>query len=119
MDLNNKNVIVSRTDSIGDVMLSLPICAWLKSKFPQVRITFLGRGYTRPVLDAYSKIDSFEDWDDYASLPKPEAIKKIRGLNADAIVHLFPSKIGFYLTESTFDEPQNSPQKWKKTTLGN
>ena len=92
MDLNNKNIIVSRTDSIGDVMLSLPICAWLKNKFPEVRITFLGKAYTRPVLDAYSKIDKFEDWDDYEGLPKAAALKKIMALNADAIIHVFPDK---------------------------
>lgn len=92
MDLNNKNIIVSRTDSIGDVLLSLPICAWLKNKFPDVRIIFLGKGYTKPVLDAYSKIDNFEDWDDYASLTKAAAVKKFMALNAAAIIHVFPDK---------------------------
>lgn len=92
MDLNNKTIIVSRTDSIGDVMLSLPVCAWLKSKFPQVRIVFLGKGYTKSILSAYSKIDSFENWDDYLSLSKNEAVMKFKALKADAIVHLFPDK---------------------------
>jgi len=92
MDLNNKSIIVSRTDSIGDVMLSLPLCAWLKNKFPEVRIIFLGKSYTRPVLDAYSKIDKIENWDDYDSLPKAAAVKKIIALNADAIIHIFPDK---------------------------
>ena len=37
-------------------------------------------------------------------------------------VHLFRVRwpeSGFYLTGSTFDQPQNSPRKWKKSTLGN
>jgi len=90
MDLNNKRVIISRTDSIGDVMLTLPICAWLKKTFPKVEIVFLGKGYTKSVVEAYAKVDVFEDWNDY--LNAPDKIQKFRALKADAIMHVFPNK---------------------------
>jgi len=92
IDLNNKRVIISRTDSIGDVMLTLPICAWLKDKFPSVEILFLGKGYTRPIVNAFSQIDQYIDWNDYLNVPKSEKIHNFRELKADAIIHVFPDK---------------------------
>ena len=92
MDLNNKKVIISRTDSIGDVMLTLPICAWLKNQFPSVKIIFLGKGYTRPIVEAYKAVDSFIDWNDYVDLPKTEQLQHFNDLKADVIIHVFPNK---------------------------
>lgn len=92
MDLNNKKVIISRTDSIGDVMLSLPICAWLKNRYPTIEIIFLGKGYTRPIVEAYKAVDSFIDWNDYVELPKLEQLQRFNDLLADVIIHVFPNK---------------------------
>lgn len=92
IDLNDKKIIISRTDSIGDVMLTLPICAWLKEQFPTTEIIFLGKGYTRPIVEQYSAVDSFIDWNDFVDLSKPEQQDKFKAINADVIVHVFPNK---------------------------
>ena len=92
MNLEGKRIIISRTDSIGDVMLTLPLCAWLKANYPTVTILFLGKGYTRPIVEAYSLIDSYEDWNTYADLPESQQVKKMKALSADAIIHVFPVK---------------------------
>jgi len=92
MNLDGKRVIISRTDSIGDVMLTLPMCAYLKEKYPSVEILFLGKGYTHAIVEAYSKVDTFIDWNDYVNQPKTERAQKFRALNADVIVHVFPNK---------------------------
>ncbi len=92
IDLSHKRVIISRTDSIGDVMLTLPLCAWLKSHFPTVTIIFLGNGYTRAVVESYKLIDHFEDWEDYLELSILDRVSKFQALKADAIVHVFPNK---------------------------
>lgn len=92
MDLNNKTVIISRTDSIGDVMLTLPICAWLKEQSLNVRIIFLGKGYTKPIVEAYDLVDQFVDWNDYINVPKTDKIQSFRNLKADVIIHVFPDK---------------------------
>ncbi|MDX2359629.1 MAG: glycosyltransferase family 9 protein [Crocinitomicaceae bacterium] len=92
IDLNNKKIIISRTDSIGDVMLTLPICAWLKKQFPSVYIIFLGKGYTKPIVEAYDQVDVYLDWNDYEGLPKAEQIEKLEAIGADAIIHVFPNK---------------------------
>lgn len=92
IELNDKRIIISRTDSIGDVMLTFPICTWLKTQFTGLEIIFLGKGYTRPVVEAFKDVDQFIDWNDFLNVPKSEKIQSFRELNADAIVHVFPDK---------------------------
>lgn len=61
------NIIISRTDSIGDVVLTLPIATVLKKQFPQMKIAYMGKAYTRPVIEACSSVDLFIDVDDFMS----------------------------------------------------
>ena len=90
MKINEVNrIIVSRTDSIGDVMLTLPFCAWLKERFPQATLVYLARGYTIPVVACFKPVDEILDWDLIVNLPIAEKIGLIK---ADCIVHLFPNK---------------------------
>ena len=70
IDLDGKRVIISRTDSIGDVILTLPICHWLKSNFEDITIIFLGKSYTRPVIECCKDVDEFADWDSFQEIPK-------------------------------------------------
>ena len=91
-DLTNKRVIISRTDSIGDVLLTLPMCAWIKSTYPTATILFLGKGYTKSVVECYDLVDEFIDWKEFENLPKVELLEKFRSLNADAIIHVFPNR---------------------------
>ena len=90
MKINEVNrIIVSRIDSIGDVMLTLPFCAWLKECYPQATLVFLARAYTIPVVSCFKPVDEILDWDLIMNLPIAE---KIGLLKADCIVHLFPNK---------------------------
>lgn len=85
-------IIISRTDSIGDVMLTLPMLVWLKRIHPEVELIYLGSGYTKPVVDCFSVVDQFIDWKQVESLPSAERVSVFRDLNADAIIHVFPVK---------------------------
>lgn len=87
-----KRIIISRTDSIGDVMLTLPMLVWLKKTYPEVELIYLGSGYTKPVVDCFSVVDQFIDWKLVESLPSAERVSIFRELNADAIIHVFPVK---------------------------
>ncbi len=85
-------IIISRTDSIGDVMLTLPMCVWLKNNIPNATLIFLGRGYTQAIVDCFSVVDEFVDWKLIENIPtsqRPEAFKELK---ADAIIHVFPNK---------------------------
>lgn len=85
------HVILSRTDGIGDVILTLPMAHALKECFPGVRVTFLGKGYTRPIIHAYTHADHFEDWD-LAGEDEASQAAFLKSCEADAIVHVFPRK---------------------------
>lgn len=92
IDLNGKKVIISRTDSIGDVMLTLPICAWIKANFKEVQLIFLGKGYTRPIVESYAAVDQFLDWAEIEKAPSMEQLSTFTSLKADVIVHVFPER---------------------------
>jgi len=87
-----KRIVISRTDSIGDVMLTLPICVWLKNNIENVELIFLGSGYTKPVVDCFSVIDEFLDWKAMDGIPSSQRAVAFSELRADAIIHVFPNK---------------------------
>jgi len=84
-------IILSRTDSIGDVMLTLPMAGVIKELYPQSHIIFLGDGYTKPVLEACEHIDHILDWEELKQKNSEEKLKVFKSLNADTIVHVFPN----------------------------
>lgn len=85
-----KHIIISRTDGIGDVVLTLPLCGVLKKHFPDVRISFFGANYTKPVIDCCIHIDEFISYDEFKI--NTNKAHFIKALNADVIVHVFPRK---------------------------
>ncbi|MDI6739474.1 MAG: glycosyltransferase family 9 protein, partial [Candidatus Edwardsbacteria bacterium] len=52
-----KNILLVRTDRIGDVVLSLPCAALIKQKIPGARVTFLAREYTAPLARMSPDVD--------------------------------------------------------------
>lgn len=84
--------IISRTDAIGDVVLTLPVAGVLRELYPDSRIYFLGRAYTREVVQASVHVDEFIDWDQWRDLPQAEAAAALRAIGADTIIHVFPNK---------------------------
>lgn len=78
---DNFSVIISRTDSIGDVVLTLPMAGYIKKYFPKCRIIFLGRNYTRDIVGLSEYVDEFISWDETKILPE-----------SDVIIHVFPVK---------------------------
>jgi len=85
-------ILISRTDSIGDVMLTLPICAWLREKYPHAELIYLGKTYTKPVVRCFSCIDQFLDWDELNKRSSAEQVTFLKDLNIDVVIHVFPSK---------------------------
>ncbi len=81
-----RKIILSRTDSIGDVVLSLPMAGILKEMFPTCRIMFLGRDYTRDIISLSDNIDEFVSWDSMSkSSNTDEKIDILRKTAADTI----------------------------------
>lgn len=80
------NIIISRTDSIGDVVLTLPVATVLKKHFPAIKIAFMGKPYTRPVIEACTSVDLFIDIKDFMTREIT-----IFGEKPAAIIHVLPS----------------------------
>ncbi len=80
------NIIISRTDSLGDVVLTLPVAAVLKKYFPVMKIGFMGNAYTQPVIEACKNVDEFIDVNNFMHEPVT-----ICGERPDAILHVFPA----------------------------
>lgn len=89
MNRSPEHIILSRPDSIGDVMLTLPLAGLLEQLFPGTRITFIGRSYTRPVLACCSHVDHILTLEE---LGTADAVEMLRSLKADALVHVFPHR---------------------------
>jgi len=87
-----KTILLSRTDSIGDVVLTLPLAGFLKEQLPDSHIIFLGKNYTKAVVDCCKYVDTFISWDDFSLLNENDKILKLKSLNIDIIVHVFPNK---------------------------
>jgi ADP-heptose:LPS heptosyltransferase len=88
--------LVSRTDAIGDVVLTLPVCGWLKRQHPGCRVVLIGRGYTAAVAVACPWVDEFLELDrrvETGELPTEPFLAQLRGYAAAAIVHVFPNKL--------------------------
>jgi heptosyltransferase III len=90
--LQISRLIISRTDGIGDVILTLPLAGLIKKYYPDCKIWFVGRDYTKAIISSCSLIDNFINWDELSKLPLETQIGIIKGINADAVIHVFPNK---------------------------
>lgn len=52
-----KNILIVRTDRIGDVILTLPLAGLIKKEYPKAKITFLLREYTKNLASNHPFID--------------------------------------------------------------
>ena len=87
-----RTILISRTDKIGDVVLTLPLAGFLKEQIPGCQVYFLGQGYTRTVIESCSFVDKFYDWKEIEALEASERVQFFRSLQLDSIVHVFPNQ---------------------------
>lgn len=78
------NILLSRNDGIGDMVLMLPMAGVIKANYPQIKIAVLGKKYTKALVEACVHVDEFIDEEDYFSKEilidnlKPQAIIHVR-----------------------------------------
>jgi ADP-heptose:LPS heptosyltransferase len=78
-----KHICISRTDAIGDVILTLPLAGYFKKFNPSVKVTFLCSSYTADVVRCSEHIDR---------ILTPEALHPISEEPLpDAVIHAFPN----------------------------
>lgn len=86
------NILISRTDSIGDVVLTLPMAGWLKKQNPDCRVLFLGRSYTKDVIALSEHVDAFINYDELEKQDRAAQINFLLERQIDFFVHVFPNK---------------------------
>ncbi len=89
-----KNLLIVRTDRIGDVVLSLPIARIIKKYFPQCKVTFLLKEYTKCLAEQNPFIDKIillKEKD--GKILIKENIKEISRHNFDSAIIVYPTFI--------------------------
>lgn len=80
-------ILICRTDNIGDVVLTLPLVGYLKTRFPQLRIDMLCRAYVAPAVRHCRFLDRVVAIEEAGELPAFFA-----GGGYDAVIFAFPNR---------------------------
>lgn len=96
-----KNILIVRTDRIGDVVLTLPMISILKKHLPECRITFMVREYTKPIVEMNNLIDEIFVYNEKISFAETVIALRQKSFDTCFVVHpkfrlallLFLSKI--------------------------
>jgi len=57
MIVEPKNILIVRTDRIGDLVLTLPLAGLIKKQYPECKVSFLIREYTKNIVNNHPFID--------------------------------------------------------------
>jgi heptosyltransferase-3 len=87
-----RRILVVRTDRLGDVVLTLPMFAYLRRRFPDARLAFLGRRYIAGIASPHPSIDESLWYDDgNEPLPFGVMLQTLRRGNFDAVFVVHPT----------------------------
>ncbi len=81
-----KNIIIARTDKIGDLVLSIPAISMVKQMYPASRLYVLVRRYNAEIVKGFPFIDGVISIDDYN---EKDLTAKIRQIHADVFIALY------------------------------
>lgn len=84
-------ILLSRTDNLGDVLLTLPLCGFLKRALPDIHLIFLAKRYTAEVLRQCEHLDEVWCWEDFQG--ESERAAQGRCQSIDYVLHLRPDRV--------------------------
>lgn len=108
-----KNILIVRTDRIGDVVLTLPLASIIKKKFPGTTVTFLLSEYTKPLAENNPFIDGVIT--PITSDGKIKIISNVKQIKNkfDCVITAFPSfKIALILFLSGIETRIGTGYRW-------
>lgn len=85
------HILISRTDAIGDVCLTLPVCQAIQAAYPNSTLTYLCKGYTQAVVACFEPIDQILILEELEQSSKQDRDGLLRKF--DVVIHLFPNKM--------------------------
>lgn len=80
-------VLICRTDNIGDVVLTLPLAAYIKQHHPGATVDFLVRAYAAPVVRQCVHVDQVLAVEDH-----PVAQQMFAAGGYDTVIFAFPNR---------------------------
>lgn len=83
-----RHILISRTDKIGDLLLSLPVFQTLKESYPGTRLTALVSPYAQEIVQGHPAIDSVELFEQEES--DLQLAKRLKDLKVDVFIALYP-----------------------------
>ncbi|MFN5442512.1 MAG: glycosyltransferase family 9 protein, partial [Flavobacteriia bacterium] len=86
-----RNILISRTDAIGDVCLTLPACQAIKSAFPDSDLTYLCSAYTKAVVSCFEPISDILILEHLEQATEAERNTQLSKF--DVVIHLFPNRM--------------------------
>ncbi len=92
MSATPRRIIVSRTDRLGDVVLTLPLLGLLKQRWPDAQLLPLVRRYAQPIVEASEHVHAVLEWPEHGSASDDERARILREADADIILHVFPRR---------------------------
>lgn len=89
-----KNILIVRNDRIGDVVLSLPLAGLIKKHYPDCKITFLLRNYTKDIANDHPKIDDVIILkEENGKIPVSKNVNQLKKGLFDASIIVYPTFI--------------------------
>lgn len=83
--------LLSRTDRLGDLVLSTPVATALKKEFPEAEVYFLARDYAAEILDLHPHVEGVLRLDSLGeTMPANELAKLLRSYEFDVVLALYP-----------------------------
>ena len=91
--LTPQRILVSRTDALGDLVLTLPLVSALNRKFPNAEVHLLVRPYAVAVAKAALGVTEVHAWlPEHAADANGTGATYLRSLSFDAVVFAYPDR---------------------------
>lgn len=84
------NIAISRTDAIGDVVMTFPLCGILRQQIPDCHITFIGKNYTRAIIEKEADVDRFVSYSELEQQNNAQLVASLQAMHLDVIIFVFP-----------------------------
>jgi len=89
-----KNILIVRTDRIGDVVLSLPLAGLIKKYYPDCKVTFLLRNYTKELTDEHPNINEvIIIKENNGKIPVSSNVNLLKKKSFDSCIVVYPTLV--------------------------
>jgi lipopolysaccharide heptosyltransferase II len=89
-----KNILIVRTDRIGDVVLSIPLAGIIKKHFPECNVTFLVKNYTKDIAENHPYIEEVILLkEENGMIPVLSNVNNLKNRSFDASIIVYPTFI--------------------------